>query len=164
MIHPSDRLTSAIILSLLFLTTAVAQKTQPAAEMDQARLDAIHTRLQELSDTQKIPGAVYLISHHGRIAAFEAVGYANVEDKKPMQKDSIFQVMSMTKNFTGVGIMMLVEDGKLDLRRPIEDYLPEFKGILVEETLPDGTIITRKPKLPPTVWQLMDHASGLDGD
>ena len=163
---PAFRLTSALILSLSLLPAA-AQKTQPApvsAEMDQARLDAIHTRLQELSDAQKIPGAVYLVSHHGRIAAFDAVGYANVEDKKPMQKDSIFQVMSMTKNFTGVGIMMLVEDGKLDLRRPIEDYLPEFKGILVEETLPDGTVITRKPKLPPTVWQLMDHTSGLDGD
>jgi CubicO group peptidase (beta-lactamase class C family) len=164
-IRKSLYLLALFVASLSMLSVAVAQKTPPApADMDQARLDGIRTRLKDLSDSQKIPGAVYLVSHHGRIAAYDAVGWANVEDKKPMLKDSIFQVMSMTKNFTGVGIMMLVEDGKLDLKRPIEDYLPEFKDILVEEKLADGTVITRKPKAPPTVWQLMDHTSGLDGD
>jgi CubicO group peptidase (beta-lactamase class C family) len=157
---------TVLLLSILLpFSFAAAQKSTTAPpDMDQARLDAIHTRLQELVDNQQIPGAVYLIAHHGRVAAYDAVGWANVEEKKPMRKDSIFQVMSMTKNFTDVGIMMLVEDGRIDLRRPVEYYLPEFKNILVEETLPDGSIITRKPKLPPTVWQLMDHTSGLDGD
>ena len=50
---------------------------------------------------------------------------ATLQNKKPMAADSIFQIMSMTKNFTGVAIMMLVEEGKVDLRRPMTDYLPE---------------------------------------
>lgn len=157
--------TVVVLSTIAPFSLSNAQKTASVpADMDQARLDAIHTRLQELVDSQQIPGAVYLVAHHGRVAAYDAVGWANVEDKKPMRKDTIFQVMSMTKNFTGVGIMMLVEEGRIDLRRPIEYYLPEFKNILVEETLADGTVITRKPKAPPTVWQLLDHTTGLDGD
>jgi len=81
-----------------------------------------------------------------------------------MTTDSIFQIMSMTKNFTGVGIMMLVEEGKIELRRPVQDYLPEFKGQLVEDTLPNGNKATHPPAHPPTVWQLMSHTSGLPGD
>ena len=163
--HKRASLLVLVIASLSVCLSGWAQKAAtPSNDMDQARLDGIRTRLKDLSDSQQIAGAVYLVAHHGRIAAYDAVGWANVEDKKPMRKDSIFQVMSMTKNFTGVGIMMLVEDGKLDLKRPIEDYLPEFKDILVEEKLADGTVITHRPKLPPTVWQLMDHTTGLDGD
>lgn len=167
-VYPARKSASLLVLILASLSLSlpgVAQKqSTPPNDMDQARLDGIRTRLKDLSDNQRIPGAVYLVAHHGRIAAYDAVGWANVEDKVPMRKDSIFQVMSMTKNFTGVGIMMLVEDGKIDLKRPIEDYLPEFKDILVEEKLPDGTVITHRPKSPPTVWQLMDHTTGLDGD
>jgi CubicO group peptidase (beta-lactamase class C family) len=72
--------------------------------------------------------------------------------------------MSMTKNFTGVAIMMLVEEGKLELRRPVEDYLPEFKGQLVQEAAANGKASPHPPAHPPTVWQLMSHTSGLAGN
>jgi CubicO group peptidase (beta-lactamase class C family) len=72
--------------------------------------------------------------------------------------------MSMTKNFTGVAAMMLVEEGKLELRRNVEDYLPEFKGISVEEHTANGASWMHAPKHPPAVWQLMSHTSGLGGD
>jgi CubicO group peptidase (beta-lactamase class C family) len=57
--------------------------------------------------------------------------------------------------------MMLVDDGKLDITRPVQDYLPEFKGQLVEEKRPDGTTFTHPPEHPMTVWQLMSHTSGF---
>src|SRR6185295_5041904 len=101
---------------------------------------------------------------HGKTAALEAVGWSDVEGKKPMAADSIFQIMSMTKNFTGVAIMMLVEEGKVELRRPVSDYLPEFKEQMVEERLPNGNTSTHPPAQRPTVWQLMAHTSGLAGD
>ena len=72
-----------------------------------------------------------------------------------MQADSIFLIMSMTKNFTGVAAMMLVEQGKLELRQPIERYLPEYRGIQMQ----DGQSM-HAPNNAPTVWQLMDHTSG----
>lgn len=150
----------AALSGIFFAASALAQQSG----MDSQKLALIEPRLKELVDKQTIPGATFLVARHGKIVAEGAVGMANVEDRKPMEKDSIFQIMSMTKNFTGVAAMMLVEEGKLELRRPIEDYLPEFKGILVEEKLADGTVITRKPRSLPTVWQLMDHTSGLPAD
>ena len=151
-----------------FLILALAAAVLPAiAEtpgLNAGRLKLIRPRLQELVDRQEIPGAVALVARHGQIAALEAVGWRDVENRKPMTPDSIFQIMSMTKNFTGVAIMMLVEEGKIELRRPVEDYLPEFKGQLVDETRPDGNHALHAPAHPPTVWQMMSHTSGLAGD
>jgi CubicO group peptidase (beta-lactamase class C family) len=182
--HPRNTLASlGLILSALSLLPVVlAQKPAPTSTpvaattpapphatapvpaslaMDMNRLRDIRPRLQELVDRQQVPGVVYLVAHHGRIAAYDAVGMANIEAVMPMYKDSIFQIMSMTKNFTGVAAMMLVEEGKIDLKSPIEHYLPEFKDILVEEIAADGTVTIRPPTSKPTVWQLMDHTSGL---
>jgi len=153
-----------VALICVVCAASVGAQQKPANGMDIARLAMLTPRIKELVDKQTIPGAVYLVARHGHVVAEDAVGWANVEDRKPMQKDSIFQIMSMTKNFTGVAAMMLVEEGKLELRRPIADYLPEFKDIMVEEKQADGTVSTRKPHDAPTVWQLMDHTSGLPGD
>ena len=162
-------LTSAGILGLLLLSAApccFAQTSIDKSEigLDLTTLSTIKPRLQELVDQGTIPGAVALVSRHGKIATFDAVGWQNVEDKKPMQQGSIFQIMSMTKNFTGVAAMMLVDEGKLELRRNVEEYLPEFKGIAVEEHAPNGAPVSHAAKHPPTVWQLMSHTSGLGGD
>ena len=107
-------------------------------------------------ERQTIPGAVALVARHGKVATLEAEGWRDVEGRKPMATDSIFQVMSMTKNFTGAAIMMLVEEGKIELRRPVSDYLPEFAHQL--------TVESRPPAHAPTVAQLMSHTSGLGGD
>jgi CubicO group peptidase (beta-lactamase class C family) len=116
-----------------------------------------------LVDSQTIPGAVALVSRHGKVALLEAVGWRDVENKKPMEPSSIFQIMSMTKNLTGVAVMMLADEGRIDLRQPVERYLPEFRGIqLAEKTNGPGTV--HPPQHPPTVWQLMSHTSGLGGD
>jgi CubicO group peptidase (beta-lactamase class C family) len=150
-------------LSALSMVCA-AQAPAAGSDMDENRLREIGPRLKELTDRQQVAGVVYLVAHHGRVVAHGAVGMANVEDGKPMQEDSIFQIMSMTKNFTGVAVMMLVEEGKIDLKSPIEYYLPEFKNIPVEDKSLEGQTVTRAPLAKPTVWQLMDHTSGLDGD
>jgi CubicO group peptidase (beta-lactamase class C family) len=151
-------------LSTLALTAMLAfAQSSPTNGLDPQRLAAIRPRLQALVDNQTIPGAVALVAHHGRVALLEATGFRDFENRKPMQTDSIFQIMSMTKNFTGVAVMMLVDDGKIELRRPIEDYLPEFRGMQVEERrVGRGNVYP--PKHPPMVWELMDHTSGLGGD
>jgi CubicO group peptidase (beta-lactamase class C family) len=146
----------------LMLLAALPVRPQPAETgLDSGRLNLIPDRLRELVDNHTIPGAVALVARHGKIASFDAVGWRDIEGSKPMTKDSIFQIMSMTKPFTGVAAMMLVEEGKLELHRPISDYLPEFQGQVVEERLPNGNTITRPPLHPPMVWQLMCHTSGL---
>jgi CubicO group peptidase (beta-lactamase class C family) len=151
------------ILLLAAQSTPFAQ-TPPGNGLDSARLQTIRPRLQALVDNQTIPGAVALVARHGKVALLDAVGWRDIESKKPMQTDSIFQIMSMTKNFTGVAVMMLVEEGKVDLRKPIEYYLPEFRGIQVEEKSINVLGTVHSPKHPPMVWQLMSHTSGLGGD
>jgi CubicO group peptidase (beta-lactamase class C family) len=70
--------------------------------LDPARLKLIPVRLRELVENQTIPGAVALVARHGEIASLDAVGWRDIEGGKPMTTDSIFQIMSMTKQFTGV--------------------------------------------------------------
>jgi len=149
-----------VLTALVFAPVGRAQQ----ADMDLARLARIPKRLGQLVDDGSIPGAVSLVARHGRILELDAVGSQDIEAKKPMATGSIFQIMSMTKPFTGVAAMMLVEEGKLELRRPVEDYLPEFKGQLIEEKRADGSTDTHAPAHPPTVWELMCHTSGLAGD
>jgi CubicO group peptidase (beta-lactamase class C family) len=132
-----------------------------AGSIDVEHLKVIASRLQEFVDKGSISGAVYLIAYHGKVVALDAVGFSDIENRKLMRADTIVQLMSQTKSFTGVAAMMLVEDGKLDLTRPVEDYLPEFKGQLVEEKRPDGSAFTHAPEHPITVWQLMSHTSGF---
>ena len=121
----------------------------------------IHERMKDYVDRGAIPGAVTLVRHKGEIVSYDAVGYQDLEAKKPMTKDSIFQIMSMTKPFTGVAIMMLVEEGKLALNDAVEKHLPEFRGQMVLEIAGDGERALRKPARVITVRDLMTHTSGM---
>lgn len=157
----------ALYLGMNFsaMASAAAEANAPAGtSLDVEHLKLIRTRLQELVDQGTIPGAVALVARHGEIAYLDAVGSQDIENKRPMKTDSIFQLMSMTKPFTGVAIMMLVEEGKLEVRRPVSDYLPAFADLQIDQVNSNGQHTFRKPANPVTVWQLMCHTSGLGGD
>ena len=91
----------------------------------------------------------------------EAAGYQDIEAKKPMRTDSIFQIMSMTKPVTGTGIMMLMEEGRLALIDPVEKYLPEFKGLMVAAEQDGEHVLLRKPVPPITLRNVLSHTSGM---
>lgn len=131
------------------------------APLDQATLKLIPHRMQEYIDRGEISGIVTLVGRNNEIAELDAVGFADIENKKPMKTDSIVQIMSQTKSITGVAAMILVDEGKLNLMRPVQDYLPEFKGIKVEEKKPDGSLSVHAPQHPPMVWELMCHSAGF---
>ena len=132
-----------------------------AGSIDAERLTLIPARMQEYVDDGSMSGAVHLVAYRGKVVELDAAGFSDIENRKPMRADTIVQIMSQTKSFTGVAAMMLVDDGKLDLTRPVQDYLPEFKGQLIEEKRPDGSTFTHPPEHPMLVWQLMCHTSGF---
>ena len=82
-------------------------------------------------DQNVIPGAVILAADSDRILDLEKVGYADYEKKVPIETRDLFMICSMTKSFTAVGLMMLVDEGKVKLDDPVEKYLPAFKGQMV---------------------------------
>ena len=76
-------------------------------------------------------GAVSLVARRGRIVHFEAHGLMDLESKKPMTKDAVFRLASMSKPVTAVAVMMLVEEGKIRLSDPVSRFIPEFKEMKV---------------------------------
>jgi CubicO group peptidase (beta-lactamase class C family) len=117
--------------------------------------------MKQFVDQGTIAGAVTLVARHGAIASLEAVGYTDLDHRKPMRTDAIFQIHSMTKPVTATGIMLLMEEGKLALNDPVEKYLPEFRGMWVIESQDGKTRTLRHPARPITIRDLLTHTSGM---
>src|SRR3954454_22523344 len=79
----------------------------------------------------KIPGAIVLISQHGKPVYHEKFGQRDVPGGEPMTDDTIFTVFSMSKPVTSVAAMMLIDQGKLKLNDPLEKYIPAFASARV---------------------------------
>jgi CubicO group peptidase (beta-lactamase class C family) len=93
------------------------------------RLKRIGEAVQRHIAAGNVAGAVTLVARRGKIAHFEAQGVMDVDTKKPMAKDNLFRLASMSKPITGVAIMMLVEEGKVRLNDPVSRFIPEFANL-----------------------------------
>lgn len=154
----------SLLFAILPLTALLAADpaAAPPTSTDPARLARIAPRMKAFVDQGAISGAVTLLLHNGKLVHHEAVGMADLEARKPMAKDSIFQIMSMTKPTVAVCIMMLVEEGRIALTDPVEKHLPEFRGqLLIASKSPDGALTLKKPSRPITIRDLLTHTSGL---
>jgi len=120
------------------------------------RLERVSAQIQADVEAGRIVGATALIARRGRVGYFEAFGQADREESAPMRKDAIFRIYSMSKPITSVALMMLHEEGKFQLRDPVEKYLPEFEGVRVM----DGARLV-EPKRKPTIQDLLRHTAGL---
>ncbi|MBS1705414.1 MAG: beta-lactamase family protein [Armatimonadetes bacterium] len=124
---------------------------------DVQRLHLIGTRMREFVDQKQVAGVVTLIQRKGHRVWLDCQGLANVEERRPMEPDTIFQVMSMTKPVTAIAVMLCVERGLLRLDDKVERYLPQFANLKVAQA--DGTLKPRTKAL--TVRHLLTHTSGL---
>ena len=95
------------------------------------KLAAIPPMLQGMVDAGNLSGFVTLIWRHGKIAQVNTLGWRNIEQKAPMQRDTIFRIASMTKPITSVAILQLVEEGRIKLDDPITKWAPEFANMKV---------------------------------
>src|ERR1700691_632110 len=124
--HPISLLPIAILAATLAAADLPTGKPEDAG-MSSERLRRIHEAIQRHIDAGEISGAVTLVARRGRLVHFEAHGLMDIESKRPMQKDAIFRIASMSKPITGVAVMMMLEEGKLRLNDPVSKFLPEFK-------------------------------------
>ncbi len=151
-----------------FLFAAVLSAAPPIVKdesktgLDPQRLAMIPARMKSFVDKGQAAGIVTLVARHGHTAALDAVGYFDMETKKPMPADAIFQLHSMTKPVVCMGIMMLAEEGKLALTDTVEKHLPEFRGqMMVQSQTSDGSVVLRKPSRAITIRDLMTHTAGM---
>ncbi len=136
--------------------------------IDLARIDRIPARMQSFVDRGRAPGVVTLVAHKGAVVNLMAVGFQDLEAKTPMKIDAIFQIASMTKPITAVGIMILVEDGLLAITDPVQKFLPNFAEIKLHMKAAEseqGSDLTevKKPSRPITIRDLLTHTSGMGG-
>lgn len=143
-------LLASAALCLNAIPTAWAQAPAPIAEA-----------LQPYVDRHALAGAVTLVASRDAVLDLEAVGYADIAGQKAMPTNAIFWIASMTKPMTGTALMMLVDEGKVNLDDPVEKYLPEFRGQMVIAEQDADHIVLKKPAHPITVKEVLSHTSGL---
>jgi CubicO group peptidase (beta-lactamase class C family) len=160
---------SLILLAAFSLTAASLPSTKPEdVGLSTERLRQIHAMVQRHIDAGDITGAVMFVARKGQIAYLEAQGTMDVDTKKPMTRDSVFRMASMTKPVIGTAIMMMLEEGKLQLGDPVSKYIPEFKdmkvGVLLEASHEPGKptkFYTMPAERAITIKDLLTHTSGL---
>ena len=137
--------------------------TPHAVGLSADRLARIPATAQAFIDDGQLAGAVTVVARRGKVAHFETYGMMDIAANKPMQKDTIFRIYSMTKPIAAAAVMMLYEEGKLQLDAPASTYLPELGSLKVAADADAETLSLVEADRDMTVRDLMRHTSGLPG-
>jgi CubicO group peptidase (beta-lactamase class C family) len=134
----------------------------PAPIVAPAKID---DALRAMVQNKTIVGVSALVYEKGQEAYFGAFGQADRENGKPMTRDTIVQIFSMTKPIVGVALMKLWERGKLQLDDPLANYLPEFANVRVYAGQDaNGQPKLEAPKRPILVRDILRHTAGFAVD
>jgi|SoiMetStandDraft_2_1073263.scaffolds.fasta_scaffold01170_2 methyl acetate hydrolase len=149
------------VVLLLLVNIEAAPPASPSFASTGA--SAISRFLSDVVARGDVPGIVAMVVGPDKVLYHEAFGKMNVAQGKPMAKDTIFRIASMTKAVTSVGVMQLVEQGKLGLDDDVSKYLPRLKApqVLTKVDASTGTYETRPASRPITIRQLLTHTSGI---
>jgi len=149
---------------LLFVTTiagGAAAEPLPTAKpesvgLSPARLERLAQALRRDVEAGRMPGAVVAIARRGKLVYHEAFGFVDRAANRPMPKDAIFALASMTKPMAAVATLMLAEQGDLLLNDPIGNYLPQLKDMKVQTAAG-----LQAPRRQPTLQDMMRHTAGV---
>ncbi len=142
--------------------SGTAQTITPAdAGFDARRLARIDAHFQQYVDDGRLPGWQVVVSRGGEIAYSSTYGKRDIENDLPWESDTICRLFSMTKPITSVALMMLYEEGKLQLKDPVAKYIPSFGRSRVYRTGSTTAPVTEGVTEPMRIWHLLTHTSGL---
>lgn len=145
-------------------------------------IEDINSTMEHYIANQEIAGGALIVRKKDKIVFQNKWGFANIASRKPVEFDSIFRMMSMTKCVIAVGVMILIEKGKLDLDDPVSKFIPSFQNMRVAndkryqftEDMKMADVLRkllffqmRKVKTIPaqreiTIRDLLSHSSGLE--
>jgi len=137
-------------LAIAALTVSIAGVPSLAQEHHNNRFDAIVELTQAKMREYQVPGVAIGIFDNG-VVTTRGLGVTNVEDPLPVTEHTVFPIASISKTFAATMAMRLVEQGKLDLKAPVQRYLPDFK---VRDAAVSKDV---------TIWNLLTHTPGWEG-
>lgn len=140
------------------LFSAIALISAPVA---QAQSEKVKAAMQHFVDDGDVAGLVTFIGNKSGVVDVQNLGMADIDAKRPIERDTIFRIASMTKPITALAIMQLVEQGKVDVNDSVEKYLPEFKGQMLLASKENDTLVLKRPMRAVAVKDLLTHTSGL---
>jgi CubicO group peptidase (beta-lactamase class C family) len=155
-----------VLLLSAMLALAVPALAQQPDPLPRAKPESVGVSSQKLAqiaialnreiDNKTMPGAVVAIARKGKLIYFEAFGKLDGKSSRPMPKNAIFEINSMTKPLTAVGALELFEQGRLMLSEPAATYLPQLDNMVV--ATPTGTEPAQRK---PTIQDMMRHTAGV---
>ncbi len=151
---------NALFATVLSLAPTALGQALPTAEprevgMSAAGISKIDPFVQRYIDERRLAGAVTIVAKGGKVIHFSAKGMQDIAANKPMRKDTLFRIYSMTKAVASVAAMVLVEEGKLGLDDPVSKYIPAAGRMKFE-----GEPQTRQM----TVRDLLRHTAGFSNN
>jgi CubicO group peptidase (beta-lactamase class C family) len=155
-------LVPVLVVAALLAADAGVRAEDPLASPELVGFSAdglrtLQRTMRGLVDEGKLAGATTLVARHGKVVYLDAYGVQDLVTRKPVAKDTIFRIASMTKPIVGVAMMMLWEQGKWTLDDPVAKHIPEFAGLKVATA--NGEVPQTRPM---TMRQLMSHTAGFD--
>lgn len=148
---------TAAVAALLALSGCASLGLEQSADTS-----AITATLKGFTDRGDLVGVSALVTKDGKEFYYSAFGHADREAHKPMARDTIVQIYSMTKPVTGVALMRLWEEGKFRLDDPVAKYIPELAGVKVYAgTDASGAPILVAPDRPMLIQDMVRHTAGL---
>jgi len=146
---------TTILLFLIICLPGLAQ-----TKVIDSKTTYAYDALKPYLDSGELPGAISIFYNDG-IQETCCIGYANVEQQRPIKPDNVYMQCSQTKGFCGVTIAKLVEQGKISLDDPVSKYLPEFETLWVLDSEKDGIKTLHKAKNVLTVRMCLNHTGGF---
>ena len=156
-----ESMKTTVLLCLLLLVAPLqaeerANLNPEAVGFSSARLSKVSEFVDREILAGRLAGAVTMIARYGEIVHFESAGRYGLDDDRPLDKDALFRIFSMTKPITTVAAMILYEEGAFHLGEPVAKYLPALEDMSL---LVDGQLVA--PNNTMTIEQLMTHTAGL---
>ncbi|MDR3111069.1 MAG: beta-lactamase family protein [Planctomycetaceae bacterium] len=108
-----------------------------------------------------LTGIVTVTANRNKVLQVDSLGYANIDEKIQMNHDTLFWIASQSKPIAAAGVMILVDEGKLNLDDPVTKYLPELNELRVAVNASSGVTVLVPLERQITIRNLLSHSSGM---
>lgn len=148
--------THAIAVPLVLMSISFALGQEPSGKITIPVLKPVDAAMKRFVDEGQVSGAVTLVASGGKVVHLGAVGLADIDSGKEMLTHKMFSIASMTKPVTATAVMILQDEGKLNIDDKISKYLPVYKNVKLQDgSAPDREI---------TIRDAITHTAGLAGN